>query len=553
MLLKKLSNIICNHLFLFIAVFGIVFASLTLPFGYWGFVGDDYGNILHSQLQSWSDFIKLFYEGDACSFYQASNYVPSEPNFFSVYYRPMAFVFTYIQSIFFGFNPYGYFLIFILFHAINAALIFNIFSWFIPLGWAFLMALFFAFHISLGSWFGWLPAFQQIINLTLLLLILILLKQYLKTREIFYYVGAVFLFLVSLFNRETFLVFPFLLTLGVIIFRDKAETLCHSVFRAIKISACFWLAFSVYFYTRLYFFPIKFVHSGLCFHDGVISVSNRFLEAVSFLSDLFGLSFMPAGHRLCKGVLIISIFTLIFTLFLKNEQIKRLSFLAFSLLAFMWPAFLTHYLPRSLYESALFLFCLILIFLFKYSTIDCFGFQIVKKFIFGLGVFMCAFFMIKSMKTSEQLILKINTAFAELCLNKSIINKPLCFVELPCSFIATGVAQAVWMRGVNKGLPIFELQLPIKVFKEEWNKIIPMHKRFVNIEVVNTGLRAVACLPNVLCFDVTPGAQNILINKTVRGNVVDVFLPLSDKWPMDRLVFIGWDYDAFKFKILNGV
>ena len=129
---------------------------MGIPYTKWGFVSDDFGAILHSRIKNWQYFLNFFCENALLNITHPSNYIYPKFNYLSVLYRPLIFVFYFIQTLFFGINPYGYFLTSSFLHALNAVLVFNIFLYFFNYLWAFSGALFFAFHSSLVVWFGWI-------------------------------------------------------------------------------------------------------------------------------------------------------------------------------------------------------------------------------------------------------------------------------------------------------------------------------------------------------------------------------------------------------------
>ena len=102
-----------------IAIFFLVFILLGLVHSSWGFIHDDFGVLWHSKVNSWKDIFKFFYENSTLCVVQPSNYQIPPQSFFSVYYRPLSYVFYALQMYFFNFEPYGYFLVCIFIHALN--------------------------------------------------------------------------------------------------------------------------------------------------------------------------------------------------------------------------------------------------------------------------------------------------------------------------------------------------------------------------------------------------------------------------------------------------
>ncbi|MHA1693721.1 MAG: hypothetical protein ACTSUG_00550 [Candidatus Helarchaeota archaeon] len=168
-ILNKINNIWSKRktLILSLLIFIIVFSLLGLPYTKWSFYQEDFASVWGSQnikLTNWFLGKDLHLSG------RPSNYISPKFSFFSAYYRPVVFLFYYFQSLFFGANAYGYFLITILLHALNSVILFNISLYFFDYLLAFSGALFFAFHSSLIGWLGSRGA--QAIYITLLFLFL---------------------------------------------------------------------------------------------------------------------------------------------------------------------------------------------------------------------------------------------------------------------------------------------------------------------------------------------------------------------------------------------
>jgi hypothetical protein len=207
----------------------------------------------------------------------------------------------------------------------------------------------------------------------------------------------------------------------------------------------------------------------------------------------------------------------------------------------MWPAILKQYLPRHLYEIGLFMFLLILIVLFKYNKINLAKYQYITKLLLAVFLLFNIIMLIKNMKATETFAYKLNLAHNQLCANSEIRGKILCFIELPCSQIKGGVAQAVWMRGVNKNLPILELEFPLKILKEEYDGIIPTHKRFLEFAYQGNKIHGRTQKPDIIAFD---GPEDT-------GNSVNAAITIGSKYTGDSLFFIGWDYKNFQFVKIN--
>ncbi len=197
-----------KKLFFSFFIVGVVVCVLGIPFSKWGFKTDDFGNIYHCKIQGWQTIKQFFTEGGMERFNHPSNMDKSEQAFFCGLYRPMSFLYYYAQCYFFQDSAFGYFFVTVLFHAFNAAFLFYLFSLIFSLLVAFLAALLFAFHPSLWNWLGWISAQTYFIELFGLLLLILALKKYLDTKNVFYYLASCFLFLSNVFLKEATVVLP---------------------------------------------------------------------------------------------------------------------------------------------------------------------------------------------------------------------------------------------------------------------------------------------------------------------------------------------------------
>ena len=603
MKLYAIKNYFKKHprFWLSLFIFTLIFILLGLPFYNWGFMNDDFGVVFHSKIKSLKDILRFFIEGHSGDSLQPSNFVASEKNFFSVYYRPVAFMLHSIVTAICGFNPYGHYLAFTLFHALNSVLVFNFFCFFFNISLAFLGAMFFAFHPSLCSWFGWIAGFQQVANFTFIALIVILFKKYLDSQKdsssavakkthayqvgdelgygeisratalkplrasllrCIYYLSSIFIFLVALFTRETVIFFPAVILLWT--FVDKKyckrgeickcsmQSTCSSIclfFKSILTVSGFIFVGIFYFLFRLYLFPFKLDSSE---HSQLLSfftnLSSRFFDLVTFLSDLAGLAFLPNGHQVLKGSLIICIFSFLIFLFIKSREKKLILFLLVICTILMWPAIARYYSSRYLYKALPLFIFILLIFIRDFcqgkSTL-----VFKKVMIFAwLLVSFNMFFLFVVLKNYECLYHKIHVAFDELCMDARVQQRPLCFVGIPYGFFPTGAAQAVWMRGISTDHPIYYDRRTFGFSH------LPVYENVIKVIPSEDGFKIICTDLNKLTLSCIGQAKesnlgDFVFNKK-DNNYSESDFVFHKKYSDQNPLLITWDYKNLKFIIL---
>ncbi len=300
--------------------------------------------------------------------------------------------------------------------------------------------MFFAFHPSLCSWFGWIAGFQQVVNFTFIALIVILFKKYLDLQRdslllrCVYYLSSIFIFLVALFTRETVIFFPAVILLWTFVYKKyrkhgeickcSMQSTCSSIclfFKSILTVSGFIFVSIFYFLFRLHLFPFKLDSSEpsqlLSFFT---NLSSRFFDLVTFVSDLAGLSFLPNGHQVLKGSLIICIFSFLIFLFIKSREKKLILFLLVLSAILMWPAIARYYSSRYLYKALPLFIFIFLIFIrdfCRYKSVLAFK----RIMIFTcLWVVFNMFFLFIVLKNYENLYHKIHVAFDELCMDERV-------------------------------------------------------------------------------------------------------------------------------------
>lgn len=245
----------------------------------------------------------------------------------------------------------------ILLHAINAVILFNLFFPFTSILFAFWGALFFAFHVSLSSWFGWFDSLANIFNFLLILLTIIFLKKYLENRRSINYIFALITFLISLFIKETAIIMPLWLMYAAYLYENylkiNTKSFLQSIIRYIKFTLSFWFCAIFYFFIKHILCLLKFSDPsllGLSTTKFFLNLRYKFGDLIKFLTDIFGLSFLSPKHQILKISLIILFFTCFLWSFSKNTKKKYILFFVFSMILFSWAAILQRYSSMEFYK-----------------------------------------------------------------------------------------------------------------------------------------------------------------------------------------------------------
>jgi len=546
-----MKNFLSTKTILSIALFVLIFCILGLPFTQWGFLHDDFGVILHSHITSISHIAQLFSEPGMSSVVQPDNVIMQDQSFFATLYRPLSYVLYALQMKAFGFFPYGYFLVMIFFHALNSVLLFYFFTKYFSITISFLAALFFGFHISYWDWMGWVAGQMHVINFTFILIIILLVKYYIDTKKFWAYFLALFLFLISLFTRETALILPIWGILALMLYKPNKPYLWY-----FKKTLGFWLLDIFYLIMRMLAHPIKTSGKDIKVIlnpiDFILNFKNRFFDLVTFGADISNLSWLPGGNRLLKGSLIFLFFTFLIWLFYKNTQKKVMLFCLVSMGMFMWPAILRYYSSRYLYKTLPFfiIFLIVGILYYQYKSDRSKAFC-TKLFCIFFGIISCCniILLAKHMGYRENILHKTSQALDELVQDPRIKNRALCFIALPYDIFPTGVAQALRMRNIPETQKIYYDNSTFV-----WSNK-PINQNYVSISQNNNKLRIRSHNPSVWFNPYNKlTSMGTITSDTIdkkTGNIMTITYSFDKEWLEQNLLFITWDYEQHKFVILN--
>lgn len=581
-MLTKTINLLTNffkknkQLSFSILLFCFVFILLGLPYKNWWFFGaDDFHALFEGyKIKTWKDLLYCFYDGNIAIGAGPSNYIqPTGPSsFFSTFYRPLYLVYFGIQYWLFGTYAYPYFLVNVFFHAINTVILFNIFAKLINYLPAILLSFFFALHPQIAYRFGAIVNLHYYINLMLMLLSVLALKKFLDTKKYFFNFIATFLFILSLFTRETSVILPAIIFFGTYLYKNESlniKSFFSQFGTTLKLTAGYWLSSIGFLALRLHLYPIK-----LSVPKTTIPIASKvkllIIEKIPefkvFIYDMFGLSWLPWGHKTIRGIIIITLFTLMTWLFIRNKKKIYVIYFFVSALLLLWPSLLGHYNPRYIYEVYPLIF-LGFIFLFKYSKLNL---NPIKKYalaLFGAYVLFLSVFLTESFSRREKKYNIMRIATENLIQNPEIKNRALCFLGYPADMFGQQNADIFWVLLDNPSLLVYFdpstaiTQTDSNLIQDAgWKNIISdFHdKNYFTITPIKGGFRFKSLDPQKVNFNINDCGYSLgkkIVNKTEKINnqkVITEFDLFMDKKYLDtKPIFIKWNYRTKEFEIIN--
>ncbi len=567
-----------------IGIFLAIFLILGLPFKNWGFLHDDWGVIYHAKTTG-NKISTLFTEGSMTAVQQPNNYIIPEQSFFAVLYRPFVYLFLHIQMVLVGVNAYALMLITIFFHALNAVLLFFILLGFISFWESLFATLLFAFHLSMWDWMGWIAGQNQVVNLTLVLVITMLLKKYfatnsplisfetpyrlLRTNAGLYLISATLLYAFSLFYREEALIMPFWLMLSIPFMVRDASLLTtngnnkpfparlkeRSISKDMSVTiSSFLIATAGYFFVRSYNFPLKSTGAGIKGHLSITSflysLKNRFFDVVTLLTDIANLAWLPGGNRLLKGSLLALFLSFILWLFYKNKKKLIILYCITSMFMWMWPAVWRYYSSRFLYMGLPFLVVALVLLVTQYRYKSP---KAKNRWVNVAGIFCIALTITNTMllfthfKYREKQLHTTANAFKDLIQNPALIGKKVCFIGLPYDTFVSSVAQAMWLNGIPADTPIYYDNTTFL-----WGSNI--QPADISIESTKDGFHLTSHNPDHAWFLITNSCLPMgtkSIEKEKMGKILELNYQIDKKYLTSEHVWITWDYEKQCFIVIS--
>jgi hypothetical protein len=193
-------------------------------------------------------------------------------------------------------------------------------------------------------------------------------------------------------------------------------------------------------------------------------------------------------------------------------------------------------------------FILSLIILISYSELN-FNFIKNKKFFYALLTaitILFALFLYNKLKLREKVLNHITVNFKELINNNTIQNqiknkKPLCFIALPPYWFDMGTAQAMWFLTKDNSYSVYHFGAKIvEKNRHSYREIPQFNKNYLKVTIINTGANIESLNTDVLWFEDNNN------NKLSKTNI-----DIAQKYLSENPIFITWDYEKAKFKILD--
>lgn len=392
MKLKFIHKKNVSRLILGLILFTIVFCCFAFALNQTWFREDDLGTLINGRVKDCTSAVRVFFT-DCRSFITPCNYQRTVPNFISALWRPLQnYIFSLIFYIF-GPEPMAFYFLQVVFHAANAALLFILFSLFVPLGLAFFGGLLFAFYPDV-SWMIWASTLQNSLSVFFIISMMICLSKLMRRYKglsfsvfdpCYLLAGVCYFF--SLLSRESGIFLPAWLFSGVLIYLMTAKlSFWSSAWQSIKICWVFFAANIVYFLLRIWafgfgsldrtfanlFLRFPFLNNIFAPTQNIVNqaasqisnppISEAFAEVstqpnilgalwqklIQWLQAIFNISLQTQTHQICAMIAVLAL--IFFVAFPFRRQKLLLLWLILGLGCLLWPSILTY--PSARYINA---------------------------------------------------------------------------------------------------------------------------------------------------------------------------------------------------------
>ena len=319
-----MSKTFSKHIFALFAAL-LVFLILGIPYTTMGFDSDCFGLVFFSsQIKNFHDLFLHLFKPIQSSYIALNELSTYSSEGFLTYFRPLMTLSHYLCFELFGLNSYAYHLINVGLHALTTGCIFYLFTNFFDFGFAFLLALAFAFHPALT------PAYVGVTSHVVpgylfWALMLLAYHQFLKTDRQKWYFLSVILFLLSLLCYEIIIVFPIVLILFLGMISNK-----NIIYR----TYLFFIATFGYLAARFFLLGPAAAHEQKIFSISSLpyKIAFNWYQAVK---PFWGLQ--QASNLVTIMVVMLFIGTFIAAWLQAPERRKRLTFYVSSFFLLAWP------------------------------------------------------------------------------------------------------------------------------------------------------------------------------------------------------------------------
>ena len=573
-------------------LFSLTFAFYTIPYKKWCNFDDDF-LVLHV-----ADSVKSIIKKDGLN----SNYISSinypltprcnsnhkkyrknssgnvvypssykddaEASFFGVMYRPISNLLYMIELCFVSpLQARIHFLISMFMYSINISVVFYIFSMFFPVSYAFPGALVFAFYPCM-SWIGRVSVQPYFIVLFLLGISFILLKKSIDEKRNRLAVASALPFLLAIFTQEIVFFYPawlaLILPLYLGVVRKKtpfsSENLKGTLFFLISFVFVIFLYASARFFTC----PVMEGSGWLLFEPGQVfsRLSVRAFDFLTLFVDSFGLSWIPAGNRIRKGVILLFVLLSLFWLFVHSKRKVAALLLASGFVFLSWLSFAMAHQLRYIYLGIPFIIAGVLTMIFYFEGLG-------KKYVERAAIIYALFMVVVGGKSNYNYLKEFESRFnsCDRAYRKFIREvdqkSTICFVGLPQEwFPVEGMTQAVWLHRNSSEFPVYyDWLMNVRCYKNNTISNISVLPRgdLLNVKISGRLLTIKSKDSEKLWLQyktpfgrTMPCSMGKFTPLVVDGSkAVEATIEIDERWHSDDLQFVTWDFEKGEFKMLE--
>lgn len=487
------------------------------------------------------------------------------PSFFDAF-RPFSRLFYRFWTTLFGSWQHGYFLASVLLHAAATMMLFYACTLFLPSIYALLTALLFGFYPCMVFFVGRFSVSPYSWCLICLVLSLLLLRRHIMQRSWLSYGLSVLLFAVAVGTREAVVVLPIWLLVAVPWFMRSQEHEVHWFRRSLSVTMPYLLVVAIYVVARWYFFPILLDGEYLVLRPiGLLSrFGERLFNFVTMVVDTLGLSLVPDGNRLRKGILVLGVMTWLSMLFMRSQRKWLIIILVFGYCLFAWPSIVVNHQARYLYFAVPFLFVAGAVAIQSLqpamSRIDralsYLSFMIIALFIVS-GIIGS----ISRLSARAARFRAVDDCYRQLVAKPDIKDRAICFVGVPQDwFPMECIAQTIWLLRGSASRPVFYdklMNVACCEFGNTQGACLPPATDLVSVAVKGDTVHIVskdhtrAWIPIADAFGrsrtCTMGTLKLSEVSGSRG--YDLRITIDDRWLRTDPVFVTWNFEQRKFSV----